>query len=85
MKKEQLDIMTGQPVEIEGCGLGNDKHCVAGFRAMQEKQEGFDAWIAAFTAISGLKDMDAVREAMWLAMERLGHAEKTPQGEWKAK
>lgn len=84
-KKEQICILTGKPVEIEGTGMGNDRHCIAGFKAMQEKQEGFEAWIAAFTAISGMKDMDKVKEMMWLAMERLGHAEKTPSGEWKAK
>lgn len=84
-KKEQRCILTGKPVEIEGTGMGNDKHCVAGFRAMQEKQEGFDQWVAAFTAVTGLKDMDVVKEAMWVAMARLGHAEKTPNGEWKAK
>lgn len=84
-KKEQVCILTGKPVEIEGTGLGNDKHCIAGFKAMQEKQEGFDQWVAAFTAVAGLKDMDKVKEDMWAAMARLGHAEKTPNGEWKAK
>lgn len=84
-KKEQKCILTGKPIEIDGTGLGNDKHCIAGFKAMQERQEGFDQWVAAFTAVTGLKDMDVVKEAMWIAMERLGHAEKTPSGEWKAK
>ena len=84
-KREQKCALTGKPVEIEGTGMGNDRHCIAGFKAMQEKQEGFDQWVAAFTAISGMKDMDAVKEAMWAAMARLGHAEKTPSGEWKAK
>lgn len=84
-KKEQKCILTGKPVEIDGTGMGNDRHCIAGFKAMQEKQEGFDQWVAAFTAVTGLKDMDAVKEAMWVAMARLGHAEKTPNGEWKAK
>lgn len=97
--KEQIDILTGKPVELEPevdsegnvtvIGGGSDKHCVAGFVAMQEKQEGFDEWVNALVDTLGIREIYSPQEmtqALWQAMAKTGHAVmdgKTAQ--WKAK
>jgi len=84
-KKEQKCAMTGAVVELDGCGAGDDAHCVKGFVAMQEKQEGFEAWVSLVCFRLKITDPLIVTEALWQAMADLGHAEKSESGEWKAK
>ena len=83
-KREQKCILTGAVIEIDGCGMGNDAHCSKGFLQMQEKQEGFDAWVRVM-ALTLKTDPDHITEVMWSAMAHLGHAEKSESGEWKVK
>lgn len=83
--KEQIDILTNKPIELEGTGMGNDKHCVFGFANMQEKQEGFDEWVNVLSA-KVMVTPEWLTFYMWEAMSDLGHAVLDGEtAEWKAK
>lgn len=83
-KKAQISAVTGKVIEIEGAGEVVPK-CIKGFVAMQESQEGFEEFIAAYAAELGVKDADILMEGMWRAFKRLGWAKQDEQGEWVAK
>lgn len=82
-KKDQICAVTGKPKVVAGCGV-QTPHCAKGFHAMQESQAGFEEWVSVLAAIGGIKK-DDMAEMLWLAMEKVGHAEKSETGEWVIK